>query len=125
MSDSHDRLDATTDRAVERFLDRLRDESRRAPVPVDARLAQLFADGVVQAPQSRRSARMKSIWAAKLAAATAAVVAATGGLAVASALPAPFQSAASNAADVVGVHLPSGDDATPPSEVTDPTVPDA
>ena len=49
---------------------------------------------------------------AQLVAATTVVVAATGGLAVAGALPAPVQDAVSSAADGVGVDVPQGDDVT-------------
>jgi hypothetical protein len=58
-------------------------------------------------------------FAAKIAAAFATALAATGGLAAASALPAPVQSAFADVAAQVGVDLPSGGDADAPA-ITDP-----
>jgi hypothetical protein len=57
---------------------------------------------------SRRFSRMRSLIAAKIAVASAAVVVATGGLAVANALPAPVQHAVSGAVSPLGVNLPTG-----------------
>jgi hypothetical protein len=80
--------------------------------PAGAALAAFLSGGaaVIELPQHRRPSRMRSILAGKVAAATAAVAAATGGLAVAGALPAPVQSVLSGAASSVGLDLPSGSD---------------
>jgi len=76
-----------------------------SPPPAGPALAAfLTAANAVPGPTSRRFDRMmKSTMIAKIGAATAAVVAATGGLAMASALPAPMQDAVSH----LGVGAPA------------------
>ena len=74
-------------------------------------------------PQPRRFERMRSSIFAKIGAATAAVVAATGGLAVAGALPAPMQDAMSH----IGVgssshHSKSGSEVSPGDNETTTTM---
>jgi hypothetical protein len=88
----------------------------RSQLPASLALAELF-DAV---PKAHRSASMRRVLA-QLVAATTVVVAATGGLAVAGALPAPVQNVVSSAADGVGVDVPQGDDATPPGAAADDT----
>ena len=87
----------------------------RSPVPSPA-LAVYFE----AAAKPHRSVSMRRVLA-QLVAATTVVVAATGGLAVAGALPAPVQDAVSNTADNVGVEVPQGDDATAPPDAMDAT----
>ena len=87
----------------------------RSPVPSPA-LAVYFE----AAAKPHRSVSMRRVLA-QLVAATTVVVAATGGLAVAGALPAPVQDAVSDTADNVGVEVPQGDDATAPPDAMDAT----
>ena len=76
-----------------------------SPPAVGAELAALIgATEPVPAPSSRRFERMRASMLAKIGAATAAVVAATGGLAVAGALPAPVQDAMSHVGVGNGAH---------------------
>jgi hypothetical protein len=78
------------------------------PPAVGAALAVLIGTpGSVAPLTARRFERMRSSIIAKVGAATAAVVAATGGLAVAGALPAPVQDAVSH----IGVGRPAHDSA--------------
>jgi hypothetical protein len=86
----------------------------RTQLPASPALAELFE----AAPKVHRSASMRRVLA-QLVAATTVVVAATGGLAVAGALPAPIQHVVSSAAD--GVDVPQGDDATPANDPVDDT----
>jgi cell division protein FtsN len=104
------------DPALSELLSGVRDAYRAQP-PVPSRaLAEYFE----VAPTSHRSASMRRVFA-QLVAATTVVVAATGGLAVAGALPAPVQDAVSSTADGVGIDVPQGDAATPPSDAADDT----
>lgn len=74
------------------------------PAPAGAALAAFLGAGEgAPQPSSRRFARMKSSILAKVGAATAVALAATGGLAMASALPAPMQNAVSH----LGVGAPA------------------
>jgi hypothetical protein len=75
------------------------------PPPVGATLAAWIGAAVPASRSARRFERARSSILAKVGAATAAVVAATGGLAVAGALPAPVQDAVSH----IGVGRPSHD----------------
>ena len=59
-----------------------------------------------QPPARRRITKMRSLLTTKLAVAVASVVAGSGGLAVAGALPAPVQSTVSSAVSHVGLNLP-------------------
>jgi hypothetical protein len=124
------------DPEVARHLAQVRAACLSEPLEVRPELAQLLAGSAPPVPVARRSARVKTMLAAKLAAAAAAALAATGGLAVASALPAPVQSAVSDVADHLGVSLPSADHPTPqvaddagtpsttdPTDTTGPTDP--
>ena len=104
------------DPALSELLGDMRDAYRAQPPVPSPALAEYFE----AAPTSHRSASMRRVFA-QLVAAMTVVVAATGGLAVAGALPAPVQDAVSSAADGVGVDVPQGDAATPPSDVTDDT----
>jgi hypothetical protein len=79
-----------------------------APAPVmGAALASFIAGAPFpQPPARRRITKMRSLLTTKLAVAVASVVAGSGGLAVAGALPAPVQSTVSTAASHVGLNLP-------------------
>lgn len=80
--------------------------SASAPV-MSAALASFIAGAPSpQPPARRRITRMRSLLTTKLAVAVASVVAGSGGLAVAGALPAPVQSTVSSAASHVGLNLP-------------------
>jgi hypothetical protein len=72
----------------------------------------LNGEGFERAP-TRRTAHMRTAMARRLAAATTLALVATGGLAVAGALPAPAQDAAERAASAVGVDLPHGKSGDP------------
>ena len=104
------------DPALSELLGDMREAYRAQPPVPSPALAEYFE----AAPTSHRSASMRRVFA-QLVAAMTVVVAATGGLAVAGALPAPVQDAVSSAADGVGVDVPQGDAATPPSDATDDT----
>ena len=104
------------DPALDDLLGRVRRTYRSQTPPASPPLAELFA----AAPQLHRSNSMRRVLA-QLVAATTVVVAATGGLAVAGALPAPVQNVASSAADGVGVDLPQDDDVTSPTDPVDDT----
>jgi len=108
MDTPHDFDDAASEallggtaRAAEPELSRLMDDVRTAfashPPVVGTELSALMA-GTPAAPthSARRFERMRSSIIAKIAAGAAAAMAATGGLAVAGALPAPVQHALSN-----------------------------
>jgi hypothetical protein len=76
-----------------------------SPPVVGAELAALIgATEPAPLPSARRFERMRASMLAKIGAATAAVVAATGGLAVAGALPAPVQDAISHVGVGNGAH---------------------
>jgi hypothetical protein len=98
-----------SDRATEPQLSDLFDDMRVAytsqPPAVGAELAAVLAEAEIthDASPTRRFGRMRSSLVARAGAAVAAVVAATGGLAVAHALPAPMQDAASD----VGIGAPA------------------
>jgi hypothetical protein len=121
MTDDTRELGELPDGQVEQFVSELRDACLSAPVAVEPGLAHLLAYGAHQSPAARRSPRVRT-FAAKIAAAAATALAATGGLAVASALPNPVQSAVSDAAGALGVNLPSpdGPESTDPIDVTEP-----
>ena len=106
------------DPALDDLLARVRVTYRSQTPPASPPLADFFA----AAPRLHRSNSMRRVLA-QLVAATTVVVAATGGLAVAGALPAPVQHVVSSAADGVGVDVPQGDDATPPTDPVDDTSP--
>jgi hypothetical protein len=77
------------------------------PVPTPALAA--FISGAPAVVAERRFHHLRGRAVAKAAAAIAAAMAATGGLAVAGALPAPAQNAVADAASSVGVKLPHHD----------------
>jgi len=127
-------------RGIDPQIDDLFDDMRVAyasqPPAVGAELAAVLAEAEVtaEAPPARRFERMRSSIVAKAGAAAAAVVAATGGLAVAHALPDSMQDAASH----IGVGAPAhrgqsgdvrlevrpDDPTTTTIEATSTTVPD-
>jgi hypothetical protein len=98
-----------SDRGIDPQIDDLFDDMRVAyssqPPAVGAELAAVLAEAEVKAEVSpaRRFERMRSSLVAKAGAAAAAVVAATGGLAVAHALPDSMQDAASH----IGIGAPA------------------
>jgi hypothetical protein len=104
-----DALLSGSGRGTDPQLDDLFDDMRVAytsqPPAVGAELAAVLAEAEVtaDAPPARRFERMRSSIVAKAGAAAAAVIAATGGLAVAHALPASMQDAASD----VGIGAPA------------------
>ena len=95
------------DPALAEVLGDLRASFASAPPVLGAELSALLAGGAVvtspSSPFARRFERVRSSMIAKIGAATAAIVAATGGLAVAHALPAPIQDAFSH----IGVGAPA------------------
>jgi hypothetical protein len=93
------------DPSVAGLLDELRSTYRPSEPTVGHELSTFF-----QEPAVGRFGRSRVGFAAKAAAVIAAALAATGGLAVAGALPGPVQNAVSHAAADIGVHVPSGDD---------------
>jgi hypothetical protein len=115
---------AGVDPSVAGLLDELRSTYRPSEPTVGHELSTFF-----QEPAVSRFGRSRVGFAAKVAAAVAAVLAATGGLAVAGALPGPVQNAVSHAASDIGVHVP-GDDhpsasvlVVSPNETTSTDVP--
>jgi hypothetical protein len=98
-----------SDRGTDPQLDDLFDDMRVAytsqPPAVGAELAAVLAEAELtqEASPTRRFERMRSSIVARAGAATAAVLAATGGLAVAHALPASMQDAASG----IGIGAPA------------------
>jgi hypothetical protein len=105
------------DPALADLLGDLRSAYRSVPPAVSPALAAQFAVGA----KPNRSAWMRRRLA-QLVTATTVVAAATGGLAVAGALPASVQNVVSNAADDIGVDVPQGDEGTTPStEAEEPT----
>ena len=72
-----------------------------------AALASFVVGQTSQPPAKRRIPKMRSLLTAKVAAVAASILAGTGGLAVAGALPAPVQSVMSGAASHVGLNLPA------------------
>jgi hypothetical protein len=125
--------DRGTDPHVAELLDDMRVAYTSQPPAVGAELAAVLAEAEVTADASpaRRLERMRSSIVAKAGAAAAAVFAATGGLAVAHALPASMQDAASDIGigapahrvhTAVAVHVTPDDSTT--IEPTSTTVPD-
>jgi hypothetical protein len=105
------------DPALADLLSDVRTVYRSVPPAVSAALAAQFAVGA----RPNRSTWMRRRLA-QLVTATTVVAAATGGLAVAGALPAPVQNVVSNAADDIGVDVPQGDQlTTPATEAEEPT----
>jgi hypothetical protein len=70
-------------------------------------LASFVAGQTSPLPAKRRIPKMRSLLTAKVAAVAASILAGTGGLAVAGALPGPVQSVMSHAASHVGLNLPA------------------
>jgi hypothetical protein len=117
MDENHDMADATTEALISGLgrdadpvlcdlLGDVRTAYRsQAPVMSEA-LATFIAITPSPSPANRRTSRMRSLLTAKLAAIVATLLAGTGGLAVAGALPAPVQTAVSHAASHVGLNLP-------------------
>jgi hypothetical protein len=77
-----------------------------SPPPPPTPALSAFIAGAPVALAERRLGRLRGRAAAKFAAAIAAAMFATGGLAVAGALPGPAQNAVADAASTVGVNLP-------------------
>jgi hypothetical protein len=97
---------------------------RARPLTASLVVAELFEAEPTDHPPVSRSTSMRRRLA-QLATATIAVVAASGGLAIAGALPAPVQDVVSGAADEVGVELPESEEPAPPeADATTTTVPE-
>jgi hypothetical protein len=106
---------AGVDPSVAGLLDELRSTYRPSEPPVGHELSTFF-----QEPAVSGFGRSRVGFAAKVGAAVAAVLAATGGLAVAGALPGPVQNALSHVAADFGVHVPGDDHPTAPLLVESP-----
>ena len=118
-SDMEDMPDFEEDPVLADLLGDVRVAYGNQPPVVSPTLAERFEAGA----KPHRSASMRR-YLAQLVTATTVVVAATGGLAIAGALPAPVQDAVSGAAEDVGVDLPDGEDGTTgdePAETTSTT----